>query len=155
MKGCTVEWGIPDPYFTEFDEERRLVADFLYVVYFLGGRAPELRSCVRSPATPSIQSWLPEKGLPHQQEVHEGECECSDTWSRPRNNRSTGAQSYVSSCSKESSKPRSATRKRLVSCFRSWPTIVRLMLQLLSLGLRDMTPTNPVNRQRLSPTRSM
>lgn len=35
VKGCTRPWGIPDPYHTEFDEDRRLVADFLYVVYFL------------------------------------------------------------------------------------------------------------------------
>ena len=34
VKGCTRPWGIPDPYVTEFDSERRLVADFLYVVYF-------------------------------------------------------------------------------------------------------------------------
>jgi hypothetical protein len=35
VKGCTRRWGIPDPYVTEFDSEHRLVADFLYVVYFI------------------------------------------------------------------------------------------------------------------------
>lgn len=35
VKGCTRPWHIPDAYATEFDAERRLVADFLYVVYFL------------------------------------------------------------------------------------------------------------------------
>jgi Protein NO VEIN, C-terminal len=34
VKGCTRPWGIPDPYVTEFDSDHRLVADFLYVVYF-------------------------------------------------------------------------------------------------------------------------
>lgn len=34
VKGCSRLWGIPDQYVTEFDAERRLVADFLYVVYF-------------------------------------------------------------------------------------------------------------------------
>jgi len=35
VKGCTRPYGIPDPYFTEFDpESRRLIADVLCVVYF-------------------------------------------------------------------------------------------------------------------------
>jgi hypothetical protein len=34
VKGCTRMWQIPDPYVTEFDSEKRLVADFLCVVYF-------------------------------------------------------------------------------------------------------------------------
>lgn len=42
MKGCTRLWGIPDPYVTEFDRDRRLVADFLYVVYFLDREPPQL-----------------------------------------------------------------------------------------------------------------
>ena len=35
VKGCTRRWHIPDPYVTEFDSEKRLVADFLCVVYFI------------------------------------------------------------------------------------------------------------------------
>lgn len=35
VKGCTRPWNIPDPYATEFDDDHRLVADFLYVVYFI------------------------------------------------------------------------------------------------------------------------
>ncbi len=42
VKGCTRPWGIPDPYVTEFDEERRLVADYLYVVRFVRPRTPHL-----------------------------------------------------------------------------------------------------------------
>jgi hypothetical protein len=34
VKGCSRPWGIPDQYETEFDASRRLIADFLYVVYF-------------------------------------------------------------------------------------------------------------------------
>jgi hypothetical protein len=41
VKGTTVPWGIPDPYVTEFDKTTlRLVADFLYVVYFLSTEPP-------------------------------------------------------------------------------------------------------------------
>lgn len=42
VKGCTRPWGIPDLYVTEFDSDRRLVADFLYVVYFINHDAPLL-----------------------------------------------------------------------------------------------------------------
>ena len=42
VKGCSRPWGIPDPYVTEFDKEKRLVADFLYVVYFIGRKEPKL-----------------------------------------------------------------------------------------------------------------
>ncbi len=42
VKGCSRPWGIPDPYITEFDDERRLIADFLYVVYMLEGEEPKL-----------------------------------------------------------------------------------------------------------------
>ena len=35
VKGCTRMWQIPDPYVTEFDAKKRLVADFLCVVYFI------------------------------------------------------------------------------------------------------------------------
>lgn len=34
VKGCTELFGIPDPYFTEFDKDsRKLIADFLCVAY--------------------------------------------------------------------------------------------------------------------------
>jgi hypothetical protein len=42
VKGCTHPWGIPDLYETEFDSDRQLIADFLYVVYFLNGKPPQL-----------------------------------------------------------------------------------------------------------------
>ena len=42
VKGCSRPWGIPDQYVTEFDDDRRLIADYLYVVYFLDGEAPQL-----------------------------------------------------------------------------------------------------------------
>jgi hypothetical protein len=42
VKGCSVMWGIPDPYETEFDADRKLVADYLYVVYLLDDREPQL-----------------------------------------------------------------------------------------------------------------
>lgn len=54
VKGCTREWGIPDPYETEFDEERRLVADFLYVVYFLDGARPQLCVIPRNAIDPEL-----------------------------------------------------------------------------------------------------
>jgi len=41
VKGCTREWGIPDPYETEF-AGGRLVADLLYIVYFLKQEPPRL-----------------------------------------------------------------------------------------------------------------
>jgi len=52
VKGSTREWGIPDPYVTEFDSERRLVADFLYVVYFLDGEPPTLCAIPRDAFKP-------------------------------------------------------------------------------------------------------
>ena len=42
VKGCTRPWCIPDPYITEFDNQKSLVADFMYVVYFLGNSRPAL-----------------------------------------------------------------------------------------------------------------
>lgn len=42
VKGATRAWGIPDPYNTEFDESRRLVADLLCVVYFIGNDPPKM-----------------------------------------------------------------------------------------------------------------
>jgi hypothetical protein len=41
VKGCTRQYGIPDPYITEFDSDtRRLIADVLCVVYFLSDTEP-------------------------------------------------------------------------------------------------------------------
>jgi hypothetical protein len=43
VKGCSRLWGIPDLYFTEVTEyPRHLVADYLYVVYFIGQQPPQL-----------------------------------------------------------------------------------------------------------------
>jgi len=61
VKGCTRPWGIPDLFFTEFDAERRLIADYLYVVYFLDGMAPQLCVIPRDAIDPSMvtpkQGW--------------------------------------------------------------------------------------------------
>lgn len=54
VKGCTRPWGIPDPYVTEFDEHRRLVADYLYVVYFLGDSPPRLCVIPREALKPEM-----------------------------------------------------------------------------------------------------
>ena len=45
VKGCSRLWGIPDLYSTEFDAERRLVADVLCVVYFIPDQ-PGPRICL-------------------------------------------------------------------------------------------------------------
>ncbi|SRR5712691_12543323 len=43
VKGCRRRWGIPDLYFTEVAKSpKRLVADYLYVVYFIGRKSPRL-----------------------------------------------------------------------------------------------------------------
>jgi hypothetical protein len=43
VKGCSRMWEIPDPYITEFDKKkRRLVADFLCVVYLIGSKRPKV-----------------------------------------------------------------------------------------------------------------
>lgn len=42
VKGCTRPWQIPDPFVTEFDQDRRLVADYLCVVYLTDPRNPSL-----------------------------------------------------------------------------------------------------------------
>lgn len=54
VKGCSRPWGIPDPYATEFDKERRLVADFLYVVYFIGKQDPKLCTIPREAIKPEF-----------------------------------------------------------------------------------------------------
>lgn len=38
VKGCSRKWQIPDLFETEFDVERRLVADLLCVVYIIEGK---------------------------------------------------------------------------------------------------------------------
>jgi hypothetical protein len=43
VKGCSRRWGIPDLYFTEVAKSPKcLVADYLYVVYFIGRESPRL-----------------------------------------------------------------------------------------------------------------
>lgn len=43
VKGCSHLWGIPDLYYTEVAKRpKRLVADYLYVVYFIGRKPPRL-----------------------------------------------------------------------------------------------------------------
>jgi hypothetical protein len=42
VKGTTKMWGIPDVYVTEFDDDRRLVADYLYVVFILKNQSPRI-----------------------------------------------------------------------------------------------------------------
>lgn len=44
--------GIPDPYVTEFDTNRRLIADFIYVVYFLKNASPQLCAVPREAFKP-------------------------------------------------------------------------------------------------------
>ena len=48
VKGCTREWQIPDLFHTEVDEKRRLVADYLLVVYMIDGRVPFVCEIPRS-----------------------------------------------------------------------------------------------------------
>ncbi len=52
VKGCTRPWGIPDPYVTEFDENKALIADYLYVVYLLPHEAPRLCAIPRNALKP-------------------------------------------------------------------------------------------------------
>lgn len=54
VKGCTVPWGIPDAFGSEFDEQRRLVADYLYVVYFLDDARPKLCVIPRDALDPAL-----------------------------------------------------------------------------------------------------
>ena len=43
VKGCGRPWGIPDLYFTEVTQKSKsLVADYLYVVYFIDRKSPRL-----------------------------------------------------------------------------------------------------------------
>jgi hypothetical protein len=53
VKGCTRPYGIPDPYFTEFDSEsHRLIADVLCVVYFLSDTEPPQLAIIPRDAIP-------------------------------------------------------------------------------------------------------
>jgi len=54
VKGCKRPWGIPDPYVTEFDEKKRLVADYLYVVYLIGRTKPKLCAIPRRALKPKF-----------------------------------------------------------------------------------------------------
>ena len=54
VKACSREWQIPDPYVTEFDADRRLVADYLYVVYFIGDEPPKLCAIPRDAINPDF-----------------------------------------------------------------------------------------------------
>ena len=40
VKACSRLWQIPDPFSTEFTEDKKLVADVLWIVYFDGKRRP-------------------------------------------------------------------------------------------------------------------
>lgn len=59
VKGCSILWGIPDPYETEFNEGR-LVADFLYVVYLVPGSQPQLCAIPRDALKP--EDVVPKSG---------------------------------------------------------------------------------------------
>src|SRR5712692_10159638 len=54
VKGCGRLWGVPDPYLTEFDASRKLVADFLYVVYFIDGEKPTVCTIPRDAIRPEF-----------------------------------------------------------------------------------------------------
>lgn len=41
VKGAS-SWGIPDPYVTEFDQNKKLVADMLCIVLFIGDEMPKI-----------------------------------------------------------------------------------------------------------------
>jgi len=59
VKGCTRRWGIPDPYETEFDSEKRLVADLLCIAYFFGS---ETQLCVIPRDAIKPEDIVPRKG---------------------------------------------------------------------------------------------
>jgi hypothetical protein len=52
VKGTTRRWGIPDPYVTEFDPQKQLIADFLFVVYLIEGEAPKICEIPRAALKP-------------------------------------------------------------------------------------------------------
>jgi Protein NO VEIN, C-terminal len=59
VKGCTRRWGIPDPYETEFDSEKRLVADLLCIAYIFGS---ETQLCVIPREAIKPEDIVPRKG---------------------------------------------------------------------------------------------
>lgn len=54
VKGCSREWQIPDLYVTEFDANRRLVADILCVVYFIDSTPPSICLIPRAAIPPEL-----------------------------------------------------------------------------------------------------
>ena len=56
VKGATRRWGIPDPYSTEFDANKRLVADILCVVYFIDDELPQICLIPRDAISPDFVS---------------------------------------------------------------------------------------------------
>lgn len=52
VKGCSRAWQIPDLFSTEFDEGKRLVADYLCVVYFIADDPPKLCLIPREAISP-------------------------------------------------------------------------------------------------------
>lgn len=60
VKGCARPWGIPDFYFTEFNKNKRLVANYVYVVYFLRGQKPNLCIIPRKAFKPEF--IIPKRG---------------------------------------------------------------------------------------------
>ena len=53
VKRATRRWGIPNPCHTEFDENRRLVADMLCIVYFIETELPKLCLIPRAAIDPA------------------------------------------------------------------------------------------------------
>lgn len=60
VKGCTRPWQIPDPYVTEFDADKRLVADYLCVVYLMDPDHPAACVIPRDAIPPKMV--LPKRG---------------------------------------------------------------------------------------------
>lgn len=58
VKGCSRPWQIPDPYVTEFDSDRRLVADYLCVVYLMNPNQPVICQIPRDAIPPE---WVQPK----------------------------------------------------------------------------------------------
>jgi hypothetical protein len=58
VKGCTRMWRIPDLYVSEFDKEKRLIADFLCVVYFIELEKPKVCMIPRDSIKPEYVKRL-------------------------------------------------------------------------------------------------
>jgi hypothetical protein len=55
VKGCTRPYGIPDPYYSEFDPNTKLlIADFLCVVYLFPGKPTEIAVIPREAIPPDF-----------------------------------------------------------------------------------------------------